>query len=89
MRRVAHPASDAACACASVHSDCSFDDTCELAETDNALSRGKTVLIGMPGAFTPTCTDAHLPGFIRNARRFRRAGVNNLAVVTTNDRFVS
>ena len=69
-------------------SDCSFDDTCELAETDNRFAKGKTVLIGMPGAFTPTCTDAHLPGYIRNARRFKRAGVTNLAVVTTNDRFI-
>ena len=59
-----------------------------MAETDNRFAKGKTVLIGMPGAFTPTCTDAHLPGYIRNARRFKRAGVTNLAVVTTNDRFI-
>ena len=30
-----------------------------------ALGNGTTVLVGMPGAFTPTCTDQHLPGFIK------------------------
>ena len=39
-------------------------------------------------AFTPTCTDEHLPGYIRNARKFRRLGVKKLAVITTNDRFI-
>ena len=40
------------------------------------------------GAFTPTCTDLHLPGFIRAAPRFEKLGVGTLAVVTTNDRFI-
>ena len=40
------------------------------------------------GAFTPTCTDLHLPGFIRAAPRFERLGVDTLAVITTNDRFI-
>jgi len=44
--------------------------------------------VGMPGAFTPTCTSEHLPGFIRNARKFRRLGVDKLAIVTTNDKFI-
>ena len=33
-----------------------------------ALGNGTTVLVGMPGAFTPTCTDQHLPGFIKQVR---------------------
>lgn len=69
-----------------VTDDCSFDDSCEIIESQ--LNEGKTVLIGMPGAFTPTCTDEHLPGFIRAAKQFRRAGVKRLAVVTTNDVFI-
>lgn len=71
-----------------VTDDCAFDDTCTLAETTDLLTTGKTVLVGMPGAFTPTCTDEHLPGFIRNAKEMRAAGVNNIAIVTTNDRFI-
>ena len=34
-----------------------------------ALGNGTTVLVGMPGAFTPTCTDQHLPGFIKQGVR--------------------
>ena len=33
-----------------------------------ALGNGTTVLVGMPGAFTPTCSDKHLPGFIKQVR---------------------
>ena len=53
-----------------------------------AASSGMTLLVGMPGAFTPTCTDEHLPGFIRGAKRFKRLGVREVAIVTTNDRFI-
>ena len=70
-----------------VTDDCAFDDTCEL--ISDRLMNGRTVIVGMPGAFTPTCTDLHLPGYIRNARTFRnKKGVKTLAVVTTNDKFI-
>ena len=69
-----------------VSDECAFDDTCEVLEQQ--LNTGRTVLIGMPGAFTPTCTDEHLPGYIRAARKLRRAGVKHIAVVTTNDKFI-
>ena len=72
-----------------VTDDCAFDDTCEIiSDEPNLLTKGKTILVGMPGAFTPTCTDAHLPGYIRGAKKLRRNGVNNIAIVTTNDRFI-
>ncbi|EOD38206.1 hypothetical protein EMIHUDRAFT_98076 [Emiliania huxleyi CCMP1516] len=53
------------------------------------LGSGTSVLVGMPGAFTPTCNDKHLPGLMKAAGRFARLGVSNVAVVTTNDRFVN
>jgi len=71
-----------------VTDDCAMMDECKTIDEEDLLTRGKTVLVGMPGAFTPTCTDEHLPGFIRNARKFRRLGVTQVAVVTTNDRFI-
>jgi peroxiredoxin len=48
----------------------------------------KVVLIGMPGAFTPTCHRNHLPGFVEKAGEFRKKGVDTIAVTTTNDHFV-
>ena len=52
------------------------------------LGNGKSVLVGMPGAFTPVCTDRHLPGLFAAGDKFAALGVN-VAVVTTNDRFVN
>src|ERR1700719_1809559 len=48
----------------------------------------KVVLIGMPGAFTPTCHRNHLPGFVEKAGEFHKKGVDTIAVTTTNDHFV-
>lgn len=67
---------------------CALDDNCQIALATELLGKGRVVLVGMPGAFTPTCTDEHLPGFIRNSRRFKRLGVKEVAVLTTNDRFM-
>jgi peroxiredoxin len=63
-----------------------------VAETKSigeVLGRGRSVLLGMPGAYTPTCNDVHLPGFYQNAAALKRLGVDRIALVTTNDRFVN
>jgi len=54
-----------------------------------ALGNGTSILVGMPGAFTPTCNDQHLPGFVRRINDLRTIGVERVAVLTTNDRFVN
>ena len=53
------------------------------------LGGGKSILLGMPGAYTPTCNDVHLPGYYNAAPRLRSMGINTIALVTTNDRFVN
>jgi len=53
------------------------------------LGSGTSILLGMPGAFTPTCNDVHLPGFYSAAPELKRLGVGTIALVTTNDRFVN
>ena len=48
----------------------------------------KVVLFGVPGAFTPTCNNNHLPGYIENRDAILARGVDQIAVVAVNDVFV-
>jgi peroxiredoxin len=48
----------------------------------------KVVLFAVPGAFTPTCSARHLPGFIDKAGEFKAKGVDSVVCVSVNDAFV-
>jgi peroxiredoxin len=56
--------------------------------TSEALGKGMVVLFAVPGAFTPTCSDYHLPGFVLRADDLRAQGVERIACVAVNDAFV-
>ena len=57
--------------------------------TTEDIFGGKTVvLVGVPGAFTPTCSMNHVPGFIENFEALLRKGVDTVAVVSVNDQHV-
>ncbi len=58
-------------------------------KTSDDLFKGKkVVLFAVPGAFTPTCSNNHLPGFVKNADAIRAKGVATIAVTGVNDVFV-
>lgn len=58
------------------------------ASSAELLGQGKVVLFAVPGAFTPTCSDYHLPGFVLRADELRAKGVDTIACLSVNDPFV-
>ena len=56
--------------------------------TGEVLGTGKVVLFAVPGAFTPTCSDYHLPSFLLRNEELRAKGVGTIACISVNDPFV-
>jgi peroxiredoxin len=56
--------------------------------TDEIFKGKKVVMFAVPGAFTPTCSAKHLPGFVQEAEAFHAKGVDTVACLAVNDVFV-
>ena len=56
--------------------------------TDELLSGKKVVIFALPGAFTPTCSAKHVPGFVQQADAIKAKGVDTIACLSVNDAFV-
>jgi len=56
--------------------------------TTEELFKGKVAAFGLPGAFTPTCSAKHLPGYVQHAKELKGKGVNTIACLSVNDAFV-
>jgi peroxiredoxin len=56
--------------------------------TDDVFKGKKVALFAVPGAFTPTCNNLHMPSFLTNVAGFKAKGVDSIAVTGVNDVFV-
>ena len=59
--------------------------TCKSSEIFNEK---KIILVSVPGAFTPTCSNEHLPGYIKLFEEFKKKGIDDIYFVAANDPFV-
>ncbi len=56
--------------------------------SEELFGKGKVVMFAVPGAFTPTCSAKHLPGFVGKSDEIRRKGVEKIVCLSVNDAFV-
>ncbi|MBJ6984555.1 peroxiredoxin [Luteimonas sp. MC1750] len=64
-----------------------IDDGVHTIDTPTLFAHRKVVLFAVPGAFTPTCSERHLPGFVEHFDAFRERGIE-VACMAVNDPFV-
>ncbi len=57
-------------------------------KTDDFFAGKKVAVFALPGAFTPTCSAKHLPGFVQHAQELKNKGINAIACISVNDAFV-
>jgi peroxiredoxin len=60
----------------------------ETVSSADVLGKGRVVLFGVPGAFTPTCSDVHLPGFVIRSDDILARGIDRIFCLSVNDSFV-
>ncbi|KAB1221272.1 Peroxiredoxin-2E, chloroplastic [Morella rubra] len=67
-----------------------FDPAGELQTTtiSDLTKNKKAILFAVPGAFTPTCSQKHLPGFVEKSNELKAKGVDTIACISVNDAFV-
>lgn len=64
------------------------EDGTEPVSTDSFFAGRRVALFSVPGAFTPTCSAKHLPGFVEQAEALKAKGIDEIACTAVNDAFV-
>ena len=64
------------------------DGSPEKLSSAKLFHKKKVILVGVPGAFTPTCTNEHLPGYIKHFDSFKLKGIDEIFFIAVNDPFV-
>lgn len=64
------------------------EDGLQTIDARSAFSDDLTLAIGIPGAFTPVCTEEHIPSLINNAEKLKQGGYDRLLCIASNDPFV-
>lgn len=64
------------------------DGTVRAISSAELLSRGRFILFALPGAFTPTCSTAHVPGYVALLNEFKAAGIDDIICLSVNDPYV-
>jgi len=60
----------------------------EEVSTAELFGGRRAILVGVPGAFTPTCSNEHLPGYVERAAELRAAGIERIVCLAVNDPYV-
>ena len=64
------------------------DGASQAIDSDSILANGKVLVFALPGAFTRTCSAAHLPGYVVHADALHAAGINHIVCLSVNDAYV-
>ena len=55
---------------------------------ENILKNKKSIIFGLPGAYTSVCSAKHLPGYVKNVEKYKQKGVDQIICMSVNDPFV-
>ncbi|KAL6988341.1 hypothetical protein U1Q18_014093 [Sarracenia purpurea var. burkii] len=64
------------------------DNEIQTVSVSDLTKNKKVILFAVPGAFTPTCSQKHVPGFVEKAAELKAKGVDTIACISVNDAFV-
>lgn len=89
LRRTFHASAYQSIAKGSKIPGVSLDEDAPSQKVNLSENKGKYLLIGVPGAFSPGCSKRHIPGYLSQSVAFKQKGISELVVVSVNDAFVT